>query len=308
MPTNRAPEATHPSTVERIAAAVGCGIVMLSALLLTDCTQGLTPAFTQLIEARRLGAELLVRFTKCSDAANRAVMADTDEASEAYAREAQQEAQAVEQDVQQLETLVHGLGYADETGLLKEFREAFAAYRKLDGEILQLAVENTNLKAQRLSLGPGGAAADAMSDALTAIPSSAAMKDAWRVRALAASAVAAVREIQALQAPHIAASEADAMTELEKRMAASEASARGALQELATLQQPELRSSLDAAGAALDRFMGIHAQLISLSRRNSNVRSLALSLGQKPGLTASCERILRTLAAALGKHELTATR
>ena len=41
-------------------------------------------------EARQLTADLLVQFTRGADAANRAVMADTDEKSAAFAREAEQ--------------------------------------------------------------------------------------------------------------------------------------------------------------------------------------------------------------------------
>ena len=38
------------------------------------------------------------------------------------------------------------------------------------------------------------------------------------------------------------------------------------------------RPQLAAASAALDRFMGLNVQIIGLSRQNTNVRSLALSL------------------------------
>jgi thioredoxin-like negative regulator of GroEL len=74
----------------------------------------------------------------------------------------------------------------------------------LDRLVLDLAVENSNLKAQRLSFGPAQAAADEFRDALEAIPSAVPAKDPWRLKAVIATAVAAVREIQVLQAPHIA--------------------------------------------------------------------------------------------------------
>jgi uncharacterized protein (UPF0210 family) len=117
-----------------------------------------------------------------------------------------------------------------------------------------------------------------------------------------------VREIQVLQAPHIAEGDDLAMTRLEERMATSEAAARGALETLATLVQPASRGLVAAATAALDRFMGLNGQIIELSRRNTNVRSLALSLGQKRMLTAVCEDSLRALQQALAKRGFTATR
>ena len=48
--------------------------------------------------------------------------------------------------------------------------------------------------------------------------------------------------------------------------------------------------------------------IIALSRKNTNVRSLALSLGRKRVVTAECEDQLRALGEALAKHESTATR
>ena len=54
--------------------------------------------------------------------------------------------------------------------------------------------------------------------------------------------------------------------------------------------------------------MGVNAQIVALSRRNTNVRSLALSLGQKRTLTAACEDSLRALEDALAKRGFTATR
>ena len=132
--------------------------------------------------------------------------------------------------------------------------------------------------------------------------------DTWRVKALAATAVAAVREIQALQAPHIAESDDAAMTRIEKRMTAEEGESRNALKMLAGLIAAGSRAQLTAASSALDRFVDFNTQLIALSRRNTNVRSLALSLGQKRMLTATCEDSLRALQDALSKRGFSATR
>ena len=125
---------------------------------------------TQLLEARRLASELHVEFTKASDAANRAVMADTDEASAAAADEARRAREIVERDVQALHALLQSVGYGADLKALEAFNERFEEYRRLDDEILPLAVENTNLKAQRLSFGPGREAAEAFRTALEPAP------------------------------------------------------------------------------------------------------------------------------------------
>jgi len=128
------------------------------------------------------------------------------------------------------------------------------------------------------------------------------------MKALVATALAAVREIQVLQAPHIAEADEAAMTRMEKQMATEEASARSALATLGAMTQPASRPHLAAATAALDRFIGLNAQIMALSRRNTNVRSLALTLGQKRTLTAACEDRLQALQDALAKREFKATR
>jgi hypothetical protein len=271
-------------------AATGCGDIDVNA------------ALERLLEARRLSADLHVQFTKAADAANRAVMADTGEASVAFAREAEQAKGAVRGDVDALSPLLEGLGYSDETRLLQEFVSRFAEYETLDGRILELAVENTNLEAQRLSFGAAQDAADAFRDGLEALASSAAANDALQVRALVATAVAAVREIQVLEAPHIAEPDDAVMARLEERMTAAEGAARHALETLATIVSPASRPGLTAAQAALDQFLELHARILDLSHRNTDVRSLALSLSQKPALIAECEARLQALEDALAKR------
>ncbi len=49
---------------------------------------------------------------------------------------------------------------------------------------------------------------------------------------------------------------------------------------------PASRPQLAKATAAFDRFMALNGELVTLSRRNTNVRSLALSLDQKQKLVA----------------------
>ena len=260
----------------------------------------------QVSEARQLAADLAVQFTKASDAANRAVMADTDDASMAFAKESREAADAVQKDVSTLRPKLESLGFSEETGLLNQFAGKFADYRTLDQRILDLAVENTNLKAQRLAFGPAQEAADAFRDALNAAAAGKAdEKNAWHVEALTATAVRTVREIQVLQAPHIANADEAVMTRMEKEMATSETAARKAIEALRPLLPPSAQGQLRTATAALDRFMDLNMQIIALSRRNTNVRSLALSLDEKRTITTSCEESLRALQAALAKRGFT---
>jgi hypothetical protein len=261
-------------------------------------------ALQQISQVRHLSADLLIQFTKAADASNKAVMADTDEASVAFAREAEQAKGKVQTDIDTLKPLLESLHYSEEGRLLQEFVNRFTQYRELDRHILDLAVENTNLKAQRLSFGPAQEAADSFRDSLRGVAPLVAA-DKWHVEALVATAVATVREIQVLQAPHIADADEAVMTRMEKSMATSEAAARNALKTLSSLVEPRSRARILTATAKLDQFMTINREIISLSRRNTNVRSLALSLNQKGKITPECENALHALRDALSKRGLT---
>ena len=262
------------------------------------CTQGPTTVLERLSEARGLASEALVQLTKAADASNRAVMAANDETAAASAREAEEANTKVQDSMAQLRPLLSGLGYSKESQLLDEFGSRFATYRALDREILEMVVESSNVKAQRLSFGSAREQADAVRDALASIAPN----------PLASTVMLSVREIQALQAPHIAEPNDEPMTQIEQRMTALEEAARRALETLASSVPAPARPKVEAASAAFDRFMKINAEILILSRRNSNVRALALSLGKKRVLVAACEESLRALQDALSKRGFAGTR
>ncbi len=281
-------------------------VATVCGLALAGCRGGPTGVLVELAEARRLAADLRVQFNKASDASNRAVMADTDEASVAFAQEAEQAKQVVQTDAATLAPHLRNLGYANEARLLEEFTKHFADYLNLDRTVLELAVENTNLKAQRLSFGPAQLAADAFRDALAALVPVAGAKDRCHIESAVARAVLAVREVQVLQAPHIAEADDAAMARMEVEMGRLQAVASDCMNELSGLVEPEAR--LAPARSSLERFRDVSLQIVALSRRNSNVRSLALSLREKPALVAACDDSLRALDDALAKEGFRATR
>lgn len=298
---NRVNSSTIGARPPRAAAAVA-----LVAAVVSSCGRG--PAvLQQQVEARQLAADLRVQFTKAAEAGNRAVMADTDEASAAAAREAEEATRRVQSDFDKLEPLIEALGYGDEKKHLARFKGRFDEYRKIDAEVLPLAVQNTNLKAQRLSFDAGRAAVAAFRTALGAIARSAAGAQRCCVDALVARAAAALLEIEVIESQHIAESEDAAMSRMETQMAALARQAHQALEDLRKAVPPASAPLADAS-AALTRFETVNAEIIKLSRQNSNVRSLALALGRKRTVTAQCDDALRELEAALSKHEFRATR
>jgi hypothetical protein len=263
---------------------------------------------TQLLRARALVAELRVLVQKAAEAEKRSVMADTDEASAEFAREAESANREVAARLEEIKPLLDRLSYGKERSLIGEFERSFTESAALDREILALAVENTNLKAQRLSFGPVRDAAEEIHRRLdgmvNVVPTQA--QDGARLSAM--KALLALRDLQLLEAPHIAEPDDAEMTRLERRMSEHEADVRVALRELDQLGGSAARAALASAAEAFERFLGLHAQVVELSRRNTNVRSLALSLGRKRKLTAACDESLAAVGTALAARGFRATR
>jgi hypothetical protein len=278
-------------------------LLLFSAMALsTSCAEPPLTVLGRLMESRRLSAELLVQFAKATEAGNRAVMADSADASSVAADDLKDAMKAIDRDSAALAAELDKLSYAPETELLSEFQKRLSEFRALDREILDLAQLDTNVKAQRLSFGPAQESADALRDALADVAKS--VPQNWQVRALTAEVLASVREIQALQAPHIVEPEDAAMSKLEARIDRAASSAKQDLASLASVSRLSSPASLAAASAALDRFISTHAEIVKLSRSNSNVRSLALALGKRRTLAAACEERLRALQAALENRDI----
>lgn len=285
----------------RFAAA---SLVTLVSAGLSACAGG--PALARQHEANRRASALRIDFKKATDASNLAVLADTDESSVAFASDADAAKKSVREGVEALKPLLHGLGFQDEESILDEFIERLAAYEAMDRTVLDLAVENTNRKAQRLAFGPGRTDANAVRSSLEAAAKGAPSDKSCSVASLTATAIIAVREIQVLQHQHIAEADDATMDTIEKEMTALQTSARTALQALSA--EGVSATDLSNATKALERFGATHTSLVALSRKNSNVRSTALSLGEKLTLASACEVSLEALATALARRTTTATR
>ncbi len=84
--------------------------------------------------------------------------------------------------------------------------------------------------------------------------------------------------------------------------------ARAAIEKLPSIVEGDAKKELSGATTALDRFQATHKEIVALSRKNSNVRSSMLSLGEKRTLASACESSLEALSTALAKRTSAATR
>lgn len=279
--------------------------LLLAAFFAGGCDNATAPTAvtSQLREARRLASSLRLLVNKAADSEKSSVMAETDEASQAFAEDTAEKTRMASEQSAALRSLLDQLGYSSELRLLSEFDDAFSQSRAIDKTILELAVENSNLKAQRLSFGAAANAAAEVRGALDVAVAAVPETGREHVELIAAKIELAVDGMRLLQGPHIAEPNEAAMAALEVRMKGYENEAQRLLGSM-----KDSGASVEDASRAVERFLALHKDILALSRRNTNVRSLALSLGQKRKLTAACDEALAALQEALEHRGFRATR
>ncbi|HWZ87599.1 MAG TPA: hypothetical protein VNW92_02080 [Polyangiaceae bacterium] len=231
-----------------------------------------------------------------SEAEKSAVLAITDQDSQTYADQARAATAQVLQEQHELSALLANGGSAREQDLLSQFSKVFGDLQHVDDEVLALAVKNTNLKAYNLLFGPAADAQAQMDAALARVVTTYAdSADGKQVLPLAYDARLGVLRIQALLAPHIAEESDAKMDQMEASMTQAETQIRKDLAGLAGLSKLASDPDLTIATASFAHYSELKARIIPLSRENTNVRSLALSLNQKRKAMIVCLDALNAL-------------
>ena len=241
-------------------------------------------------------SRMRINLLKSTDLEKGAVMAITDEESRTLAEQSRKSADAVERDYDELKVLIDAAKIDKEIKLMKEFNDNWSNFRMIDRELLSLAVENTNIKAANLSYT---SAAQALANIERLLSELMDVPKSDRERALMArlvyQAVTAAFMIYSLEAPHINEAEDKKMDELENLMAANEKKTLNALRNLSRLTDQHGSTILNDASAAFSKFMEVNREVVRLSRMNTNIKSLQLSLGRKRNVATQCEAILNSL-------------
>jgi len=280
------------------------GVVFLALLLafLLYFRQDAGPAQQLSSKASRVDvvAQMQLGLASASEAEKSSVMAITDEDSKSFADQARAATAGVERNFQEIGILLAAGGNQREKELLVQFSETFTNLKRIDEEVLALAVKNTNLKAYGLLFGAAASALSEMDTALSrVIAKHAESADAKRVMQLAFGARLGALRIQALLSPHIAEESDQKMDQMEASMGKEEVQVRKDLDGLTTLAKLPGDADLVAAASQFSRYEEVKARILSLSRENTNVRSLTLSLSQKRKAMALCLDSLNALKLAI---------
>jgi hypothetical protein len=115
----------------------------------------------------------------------------------------------------------------------------------------------------------------------------------------ASHALISVLKISNFQAPHINAAGNEQMDQIESEMKTEAENVKMSLNALSEFSVERSRASLEEGRAAFAEFMAVNAEIIRLSRQNSNIKSMELSLGRKRKAAAQCEEILSMIQEAV---------
>jgi Four helix bundle sensory module for signal transduction len=254
-------------------------------------------------------SSMRIHLLEAIESEKNAVMAITDEESETYAAKARQASDSVENSRKEIESIIHKGEFQRETERFNEFNACWTQYRKLDETILNLAVQNTNLKAQKISSTQCAQEMALLDGSLKRIiERNKKDKQCSEAAMLAYEALTASLNIYALHKPHIEEADDQAMDKIEQRIKSYDESAKNSLRELIRTVDPSNREDLKNAENAYFQFMNLTSEVIRLSRMNTNIKSAELSLGKKRLISSQCQESLAALQEAVEAQQPKATR
>lgn len=283
---------------ERIAVLLGIGIVITLIFFAVISnyygnSSSLDTGYANVVEKKRILAQMRIHLLKSVEMEKNAVMALTNDQSLDFADQSRTASAAVEQSLTTLRALIDAVPLQDEKKLVEEFTNCWTELGKLDQVILDIAVQNTNLRAAHLSKEKGSASLQHFEQALEMIaPSLAGTANDSRGIRLVCQALTAALKMYALHSPHIAEANDAVMSQIELQMKTEENKTSQSLDELAGMMNQEHREPVVQAKIAFADFLAVTAKVIELSRQNSNIKSLELSLGKKRTISAQCDEIL----------------
>jgi hypothetical protein len=288
------------SNKERYAVITGVCIVCI-LLLYASISQfyhstSLDAAYQNTLAKKKVLSQMRIHFLKSVEMEKNAVMAITDEDSEAFANQSRAASNLVAEDLKAFDELNSKVPLHDERKLISEFSECWEESRKLDQSILEIAVQNTNLKAAKLVRENGSEKIQYFQQLLENILQKHSNEsDEGRLAALVYRAIAAALRFHALHGPHIDASDDSSMDQIETQMKKEEENTEKALDELAQMVDQDEQGVVSDARLAFSGYLEISQKAVQLSRKNSNIKSLELSLGKKRTIAAQCDALLASL-------------
>ncbi len=282
--------------------AAVCGLVLLA---LAACSgDNMRANLAVLQQKQQLIAGIRAGLLMAVDQEKNALLSPSQTEARQFLDKSKDGMAGVKQDLGRLTQLVEETDNAKEIAALRAVAEDFHDMASLDASLRGLAGRNTNVRAAQLSRTEAALAVSRLQQALTPVIDAddcQAGRDALRV-------VMAALSVLSLHAQHIDEKTAPGMDALEAAMNRQHARAQGALERLSALSVPTVAAAMPAARAAYDDFWRVTREVLALSRENTNIEAVALSMGKKRLVTAKALADLDALQAVVSEKEFTATR
>lgn len=268
-------------------------VVSIALSAIGGCSE--EPLFEREFHKARLIDDIRHALLQSVEAEKSAVLATTEEESEALAGQSRGSTKDVNRLLGELRTLITQDAEGPETEKLRAFESTWSELQKIDQRLLDLAVANTNLKAARTMMGEGGAVLDRLVGSLDQLERVAAEPETIRTISRASVATLRIHSTLLLHIP--AAGDAD-MTRMEQQIEALNDAIDGYLSTLR--ESSELPADqLAAATEAWRDYQRIGSEVLRLSRENTNVISFDVSVHEKRYATKECLSALSALRAEI---------
>ena len=279
-------------------------LLLLGVILVILAVKGYVNP-TERLEARKHKGELimamLAALATADEAEKSAVLSTDDEESKKFAQRSKDAALAVTQKGTQFSDLLKRFGSPDENALYQQFTGEFQQYQKINDELLSLAVRNTNVKAYAILYGP----ADQLFNEIRQMLADSANFDVNKMALPSLHAQIDLLDIKATLPQHIREQDDKKMTEMEKQILADEEDLKSNLDTLLSLAGNKNADTIKKTQSAFTELQGLRSAIIDLSRENTNVHSLDISLKQKYSISAACRAALDNLKEKVDSENLT---
>ncbi|MBT9547199.1 MAG: hypothetical protein IV090_17535 [Candidatus Sericytochromatia bacterium] len=256
-----------------------------------------------------ISLKLLDDLQAAIEAEKNAVLSLNREESQNFVLQVNQASHALESHRQVLDKWTQIQSTPTEKQLLLEFDQCWAQFKTLDQQLLAWATQESNIEAQKWSTLTGRKAWEQFELALNRLKqhSPKAMYNPEKEIAIAQSLIASLK-ILALHKPHIEAFTEQEMNQWEKEMQTQTALTQKNLNALAgQLSKPEW-VDFNVAKQHWEAFQASTQKIIKLSRQNSNLKSIELSLGKKRVIATQCKGLLNELKNTYASQRFQATR
>ena len=245
-----------------------------------------------------------------SEAQNSAVMATGGQDLKSFADQARAATAALAREQSELEKLLQQSGDVHEVELMVRVTQTLSDFQRIDKQLLELATQNSNRKAYRLAFGPAMKLLQEMDDTLSRV----AIKDAelspenkLQVLKLASDARIGALRMQVLLLPHIAEESDSKMDQFEQQLAGEDQKLRENFASLSALVPESEKPTIAVAISKFGEFDTLKAQIIKLSRANTDLKAVALALNEKRKAMLACQDALVALERAIQAEPVTTT-